>query len=500
LIPQAINNRKLKLSLLVLILCQLFLGIFSFVATPSTNAQSPIANTNVNPYGVNTFLDREVEDWKKERTFQMLKEAGIGWIKQIFPWNELEFKKGYFYDDKFKKSSWQKFDQIVNLAQKYGIKIVARLDQTPEWARPEKTNPGTPPTKFQDYADFLSEFVKHYKGKISHIQVWNEPNLGAEWSGPVNPAKYTEMLKLAYTAIKKIDPSVKVMSAPLAMNTENFKERINLNELDFLTEMYQAGAKEHFDILSANGYGLEFPPEDAPDPKKLNFRRVELLRDIMVKNGDAAKAIWFNEFGWNASPADFPKDKLIWRRVTEQQQADYTARGIKYAREKWNWSGVVFIWYFRQVGDIPPDRSDHYFQMVTTQFQPKPVFNAIKKDAVEFLAKQGQPTPAPATAIAPPATTAVVAQVTNTPSTVLNPSPTSGQTGNNPTVTVAPNPTPTGRAVVNPAPTTTPIVIAPAGSSGGGDSGMLVVVILGAVILLAGGGIGAYLWFGRRQA
>lgn len=485
----------------MLIFCQLLLGSFALLDSPQANAQSPITNTDVNPYGVNTFLDREVEDWKKERTFQMIKEAGIGWIKQIFPWNELEFKKGYFYDDKFKKPSWQKFDQIVNLADKYGIKIVARLDQTPAWARAENTTPGAPPKNFQDYADFLSEFVKHYKGKISYIQVWNEPNLGAEWLGPVNPAKYTEMLKLAYNAVKKVDPAVKVMSAPLAMNTENFKERTNLNELDFLTEMYQAGAKNYFDVLSANGYGLEFPPEDAPDPKKLNFRRVELLRDIMVKNGDANKAIWFNEYGWNASPADFPKEKLIWRRVTEQQQADYTARGIKYARQNWNWSGVIFIWYFRQVGDIPPDRSDLYFQMVTKEFQPKPVFNAIKKDAVEYLAQQGKPTPAPATAIVAPATTVVVAQVTNTPAPLLGSSPTA-----NPNVGSSPSPnpnlTPTRGAVINPVPTTTvtPIAIAPStSSSSNGDGTLLVILIAGAVVLLAGGGIAAYFLLGRKQ-
>ena len=33
----------------------------------------------------------------------------------------------------------------------------------------------------------------------------------------------------------------------------------------------------------------------------LNFRRVELLREIMVRNGDGP-AVWFNEYGGGASP------------------------------------------------------------------------------------------------------------------------------------------------------------------------------------------------------
>ncbi len=379
-------------------------------APVTANAQSQGANV-ANPYGVNTFFEKEVEDWKKERTFQLIQGAGIGWIKQHFTWEEIEFKKGYFVDDKFNKPSWQKFDQIVDLATKYKINIVARLDRTPKWAQPANGNPQQPPAKYQDYADFVKAFVQHYKGKINYIQVWNEPNLGSEWNGAVNAKQYTDLLKLAYEAAKSVDPNIKIMTAPLAMNIE--KGPTNLNELDFLTNMYTAGAKPYFDIISANGYGLEYTPEDAPNPQKLNFRRVELLRDIAVKNGDSTKQIWFNEYGWNASPANFPADKLIWRRVTEQQQADYTVRGIKYARDNYPWAGVMFIWYFRQVGDITTDRSDYYFQMVTPEFTTKPVYDAVKKDALAFLAQKGLPTPAPtALATAPASTTAAAGGAT----------------------------------------------------------------------------------------
>ncbi|MDE3091144.1 MAG: hypothetical protein KGJ80_17350, partial [Chloroflexota bacterium] len=88
-----------------------------------------------------------------------------------------------------------------------------------------------------------------------------------------------------------------------------------------------------------------------------------------------------NEYGWNASPPDFPEDKLIWGRVTEQQQADYTVRGIRDARDRWPWIGVFNVWYFRQVGDIPPDRSDYYFRMVDIDFTPRLVYLRLKEAA-----------------------------------------------------------------------------------------------------------------------
>jgi hypothetical protein len=485
---------------------------FSFFTPVAEAAQGKIPDTDVNPYGVNTFFSKEVEDWKKERTMQMIQQAGIGWIKQEFEWDQIEFKKGYFYDDKFKKSAWQKYDQIVDLAAKYNVKIVARLDRAPDWARPANSNPGAPAKNYQDYADFVAEFVKHYKGKINYLQIWNEPNLHDEWleGTPVDPKKYTEMLKLAYQAAKKADPNIKIMSAPLAMNVENFPDRKNLSELIYLDEMYQAGAKQYFDILPANGYGLEFEPEAKPDPKVLNFRRVELLHDIMVKYGDSNKAVWFNEYGWNASPASFPPDKLIWRRVTEQQQADYTVRGIQYAKQNWPWAGVVFIWYFRQVGDIPKDRSDYYFQMVTPEFEPKPVYNSVKKAALDYLTSTGQKTPPPVTPASP-----------NNPGGV-GAIPTAGTTpGASPAATVFPTPPGASPAAVTataaviptatPAPTSAPTVAPPTAtattaatvaptpvassgtSSDSGGGGLIPIIIGGLLVLGAGGGLAYYL-------
>jgi len=102
---------------------------------------------------------------------------------------------------------------------------------------------------------------------------------------------------------------------------------------------------------------------------------------VMERNGDADKAIWFNEYGWNASPEDFPEDQLVWERVSEEQQAQFTVQGIEYARDNWPWAGVFNVWYFRQVGNIPPDRSDYYFRLVDVDFTPRLVYNALEEAA-----------------------------------------------------------------------------------------------------------------------
>ncbi len=336
-------------------------------------AGTPIPYTDVNPYGANFFLDREVEHWKQEKTLQMAREAGTTWIKQQFSWEEIEpQRKGEF--------DWAKYDRIVDLAEQYGMQIIARLDRPPDWTRQDNRFKTRPPDDLADYGDFVYAFVERYRGRVGYVQIWNEPNLTAEWGFErVDAVAYTRLLEVAYRRAKEADAGIVVLSAPLAITLEDASMRGNHNDLIFLEQMYQAGAGDYFDILSSNAFGLDLPPEDPPAPDRLNFRRVELQREIMERYGDEGKPVWINEYGWNSAPASFPDDILTWERVTEAQQAEYTVRGIAWARQHWPWLGVVNIWYFRQVGDIPPDRPAYYFALVDPEFNTRPVYEAVRQ-------------------------------------------------------------------------------------------------------------------------
>jgi hypothetical protein len=349
-------------------------GLFWFVLkVPATPDPEPIPFTDVNPFGANFFLAREVEHWKQEKTLEMAREAGIGWIKQQFSWEEIEpLAKGEF--------DWVKYDRIVALAEENGMHVIARLDRPPDWTRQDNTFKTRPPDDLDDYGDFVYAFVDRYRGRVRYIQIWNEPNLTAEWGFQrVDAVAYTRLLEVAYRRAKEADPNVVVLSAPLAITLEDASMRGNHNDLVFLEQMYQAGAGDHFDVLSANAFGLDLPPEDPPDPNVLNFRRTELHRALMEEYGDADKPLWINEYGWNAAPASFPDELLNWERVTEEQQAEYTVRGIEWARENWPWLGVVNLWYFRQVGDVPPERAAYYFGLVDPEFRPSPAYGAVRR-------------------------------------------------------------------------------------------------------------------------
>jgi len=346
---------------------------------PETADFVPVANAGVNPFGVNTFLEQEVELEKRELAVQMIADAGFHWIRQEFPWEDIEISaKGDFWDHKWDKDAWEKYDHIVDLAERYNLEIIARLSNPPAWSRAQGNDAGAfaPPDNLEDYGDFVDAVVRRYQGRIHHYQIWNEPNIYPEWGErAVSPEEYAELLKVGYTRVKQACPDCVVISGALAQ-TIPLGPR-DLNDFFFLQRMYDAGAGDHFDVLAMQGYGLWSGPTDRRmRPRVLNFSRPLYLREIMVQNGDAHKPIWITEMNWNAPPDELP-DKPF-GSVTLEQQARYAVLAYQRAQREWPWLGVINTWFFKRASDAEKDQAMYYFRLVEPDFTPMPVYEALK--------------------------------------------------------------------------------------------------------------------------
>ncbi|HZY43846.1 MAG TPA: cellulase family glycosylhydrolase, partial [Anaerolineae bacterium] len=341
------------------------------------------------PFGVNTFLEQEVEPAKRDRQLQMIQDAGFKWIRQQFPWADIEISaKGNFDDCRNPPciSAWTKYDNIVELAAEHQINIVARLDAPPNWAR---STPGdfAPPANLNDYADYVAAVATRYKGKIKFYQIWNEPNNYPEWGEqPVDPEAFTQLLCMAYQRIKQIDPEANVI-APALTPTISLDPgpgpNTGLNEFIFLQRMYDANAGQCFDIMSAQGYGLFTGPTDRRlRPRVVNFSRPMYIRDIMVKNGDAHKPIWISEMNWNSVPDSIANKRF--GQVTLDHQARYLPIAYDRIQTEYPWVGVAFTWYFKPATNAEKDQSKYYFRLVDPDFTPLPVYDAIKTYANQF--------------------------------------------------------------------------------------------------------------------
>ncbi|NWJ95967.1 MAG: O-antigen ligase family protein [Chloroflexi bacterium] len=365
---------------------------------PTLPYTSPADLKGANPLGVNTALHLETDSAQIDRILDMVKAGGFGFIRQNFPWEALEPTRGQF--------EWAKFDEIVAKAELRQLQIIARLDRPPFWARPKEfdrlkearpkdfsTLTG-PPENYEDYANFVAEVARHYQGKLKFYQLWNEPNLSNEWNDrKVNATEYVNLLKVAYTRLKQIDPTAVVLAAPLAATDQSGPQFNNLNELTYLDEMYRAGAKAYFDILTVMIYGLGYSPDYRflqpdfryNDFKRINLNRAAASREVMVKYGDKAKSVWAMEYGWVAiPPGPYLNDYLNpqkWNQqwgqnISEEEQGNYLVGGLERARKEWPWLGVVSVWFFR--ADPPlaarPTDPTNYFALVQPDFQPRPAY------------------------------------------------------------------------------------------------------------------------------
>jgi polysaccharide biosynthesis protein PslG len=344
----------------------------------------PTSPTVENRVGVNVFLDQEVNPDDRRRSLEMLKAAGVGWVRQQFPWKEIERDaRGDFWDHKWNVDAWANYDNVVNLARAQGIDLIARVDTSPDWSRPNRRPDDTwhqaPPERFEDYGDFLYTLASRYRGKIRAYQVWNEPNLAIEWGQQApDPEAYARLLGIAYRRIKEADPNAIVLSAAMAPTIEESDRA--LNELVFLQQMYDNGARGSFDVLAVQAYGLRSGPDDLRLASgDVNFSRTLVVRELMVKNGDAARPIWATEIGWNAPPAGYD-GPIPYGAVNEQLQATYTIRAFERARQEWPWMGVMAIWFFKLPEPWEP-QPWHFFQMVTWDFRPHPVYEALRRYA-----------------------------------------------------------------------------------------------------------------------
>jgi polysaccharide biosynthesis protein PslG len=254
--------------------------------------------------------------------------------------------------------------------------------------------PNGPPDDINDFGDFVNAFVARYGpgssqgvGRVDAIEVWNEPNLAREWGGKAinqdQAGAYVNMLRIAYEAAKAADPGITVISAGLTP-TGTDDDTARPDDV-YLQWMYDAGAGAYFDVLGAHGAGYKAPPDMSPDAvaadqsfgghPSFSFRRVEQLRDVMVRNGDSGKQVWLLEFGWTS---DEVNPAYAWHRVTEQQKADYIVGAYQWARNNWSpWIGVMTLWNLSAPG-WTRNNEEYWWSITNPDGSTRPAYDALK--------------------------------------------------------------------------------------------------------------------------
>jgi hypothetical protein len=325
---------------------------------------------------MHTRLNDEVETWKIQRSLQMVREMGADTIVEFFPWAYIEGTEGVY--------GWDHADTIIAHARNQGLHVIARLGLVPEWARPRPAILGgaAPSTtlnyleddRFPDFARFVGAFAARYRGQVDQIIIWNEPNLAFEWGfRTVSPAGYTELLRQAYLAAKASNPNVIILAAPMAPTLEPEGSPWGMHDLLYIERLYEAGARPYFDAMAVHTYGFTAPPEAEPGRDVMNFRRVELIYEIMQKNGDGDKPIFITESGWN----DHPR----WTKaVRPGERIRYTLGSYRWTAENLPTVQKLCQWVLRY--PAPTNSYPDNFTFLTSDFRPRLIYDYMKSFAM----------------------------------------------------------------------------------------------------------------------
>ncbi len=200
----------------------------------------------------------------------------------------------------------------------------------------------------QEYANFLAGVAQLGPDAI---EVWNEPNIEAEWpTGQISGANYTQMLIASYNAIKNANPNVLVISgAPAPTGAEGaFGPARVKNDDNFLREMAAAGAGGVMDCLGVHyNEGIVSPYATSGDPRGNGgyYTRYFLGMINTYKSIFPNTPLCFTELGYLSGEGYGPlPGGFAWAANTSvQDQAQYLAEAVTIARSRGD-IRLMIIW------------------------------------------------------------------------------------------------------------------------------------------------------------
>ncbi|MEP0763956.1 MAG: hypothetical protein HRF48_14605, partial [Chloroflexota bacterium] len=247
----------------------------------------------------------------------LMRQAGMTWVKR-----QVRYKLG---------DSPQGLAGAISQAHSQGFRILLGIVGDPAQL-------GAGGTGYMDqYAGYLAGVAALGPDAI---EVWNEQNLDREWPrGQINPATYTQMLSKAYTAIKRANPSVMVISgAPSPTGAEGaFGTDRVWNDDRYIRGMASAGAASYMDCLGIHyNEGIISPDQTSGDPRAHSSytRYFWGMVNTYWNAFGGARPLCFTELGYLSPeglgplPAGFE-----WAgNVTVAQQAQWLGRAAQLAR------------------------------------------------------------------------------------------------------------------------------------------------------------------------
>lgn len=264
---------------------------------------------NANPSAIGNY---SIDTWTQQMTY--VNQLGTPWIRLSF--------------DNTPSNKFQIFDEMINQANKQGIKVYLGLGSTKPVTSIDDT--------YQDGFKVGSEVATHYKGKVKYYQLMSEQGStalkGGQYTGEnesdYNPTKYAKVrdwMKGASDAIRKADPNAYLVITDQWTHTAYFDMLIR--------------DKVQFDIIGWNWFG---------DMGMMNTRKLKNGTLLIDKLKSFNKPLILAEVNYRPGATGMDEEK---QSEFIQKMADWAAN-----------SGVIKGFFVHELVDIAPrgNKADYY--------------------------------------------------------------------------------------------------------------------------------------------
>jgi polysaccharide biosynthesis protein PslG len=314
----------------------LLLTLLALVVS-ARSAPPRLAPADLGIFGIGSCYtnSRRVEDY--ERWIPQMAEAGLRHYRAVAtPWHVLEPERG--------KWDWRDLDAQMDYLDAQRLNYGGLLLSSPDWNTDDR--PGTMPiNNLQGWAHYVTETVRHCRGRIHRWEVWNEP---PNFAGKdQTPADYARIVVAAFDAAKAADPECTVGLAAKSAH------------ISYLAQVIRAGAKDHFDYITLHPYEIldTVAANTGTEPVFMNI--VPTLRKMLAEENPARRdvPVIFTELGSDA-----------------RSDPDRAAHALVKAYTMSAAQGVACVqWFEGRDGDSGP------MGLLDGAGQPRPTYRALKE-------------------------------------------------------------------------------------------------------------------------
>ncbi len=284
------------------------------VWTKPARAASGLPNSSEFGYGA------RLDVWGQEVELALNAASGVGvdWIGVDFDWER-------HWPDAAAPINLEPLDRVMTIAQSQGINILLSLTHPPAWAL------GSDGPDIGQTADLVSRLANRYPQNLLTIELFPSANTRAGWGAPPDPQAYVAVFQACQASLQNAGSQVLLVGGGLSPLPQSPSDG-DIDDLDFLRGLYQAGAANFMSILSLRLTPLEgeamTPPGEAASRV---LRHYETVRQVMLQSNHANGLIWITGFSWPVQgKTTSPDGQIRWLNQAYQLMKSQLYIGVAF--------------------------------------------------------------------------------------------------------------------------------------------------------------------------